>query len=391
MAIRSGVQNAILSSRSIARIALSSVAIFTLSVTTAHAHEVNVSFSTVGLVRDNLTVVMRFTAHDAISAVALDTDNDGDLSTDELEAGLPLFAEYLHEHTNVRADDQGIVWQRPSWYVTKLLPDGTPADVAVSNDPLAHLQVSVELSCPLESPPECVEFTANFLEKLPPRHRHVLQFELADRSEQALLTADSRSATFDSGHGVPWWRQVIEYTGLGIEHIFLGYDHIMFLVGLVVVGGRWQSIVKTVTAFTVAHSITLILAALQVVSISSRWVESGIALSIAYVAVENLIVKEPRHRWMLAFVFGLVHGFGFAGVLAETGLPRKNLVAALLAFNLGVEIGQLAIVAALFPIVLWLSRTPYHKPVVIGVSSVILLFGLGWFVQRAFDLSFMPI
>jgi hypothetical protein len=160
---------------------------------------------------------------------------------------------------------------------------------------------------------------------------------------------------------------------LGIEHIFLGYDHIMFLLALLLLGGRFWTLVKIVTAFTIAHSITLIAAALQWVSLPSRFIETGIALSIAYVAAENFWAKRADHRWIITFLFGLVHGFGFANVLTQLGLPSKGLVASLLAFNVGVEAGQVAIVSVLFP-----------------VSSVILAFGLGWAIERSFDLSFMP-
>ena len=115
--------------------------------------------------------------------------------------------------------------------------------------------------------------------------------------------------------------------------------------------------VKVVTAFTVAHSITLCLAALEIVRLPSQWIEAGIALSIVYVAVENFWLKRMDYRWMITFAFGLVHGFGFANVLRELGLPNASgLVASLFAFNAGVEIGQVAIVALVFPLIAWLSR-----------------------------------
>ena len=189
---------------------------------------------------------------------------------------------------------------------------------------------------------------------------------------------------------VSLWSQVGRFIWLGMEHIWIGYDHIMFLLALIVIGQRLAPLVKIVTAFTVAHSLTLILATLEWVVLPSRLVEASIALSIVYVAAENFWLRDARHRWILTFCFGFVHGFGFANVLRDLGLPSRGLVASLLAFNVGVEIGQVAIVAAAFPFILWSSRRPSHHRIVQGVSAVILLFGLGWLVERVLGASYMP-
>ena len=117
----------------------------------------------------------------------------------------------------------------------------------------------------------------------------------------------------------------------------------------------------------------------------------SVARSIAYVALENFRVNESRRRWIVAFLFGLVHGFGFATVLGELGLPTRAAVASLLAFNVGVEIGQVAIIAAALPLLLWLRASVHQRRIVRAASSVVLLFGIGWFVDRAFGLDFMPI
>jgi len=176
----------------------------------------------------------------------------------------------------------------------------------------------------------------------------------------------------------------------GIAHIFLGYDHLLFLLALIVVS-RFIELVKVVTAFTVAHTITLILAALQIVSLPARLIECGVALTIVYVAAENLWTKRTSHRWMLTFAFGLVHGFSFANVLRTLGLPATGLARSLLCFNLGVEIGQICIVAALWPLIWWLNRQPWDRRAKVGVSIAILLCGAVWFVERAFRLKLMPV
>ncbi|TMB25487.1 MAG: HupE/UreJ family protein [Deltaproteobacteria bacterium] len=175
-----------------------------------------------------------------------------------------------------------------------------------------------------------------------------------------------------------------------LEHIFTGYDHIAFLIGLLLLGGSFKELVQIVTAFTVAHSITLALATLAVVNPTSRVVEPLIAASIVYVAAENLWAlrrgtraKALRHRWMLTFAFGLVHGFGFATVLRELHLPRSGLAAALVTFNLGVEVGQLCIVAAAFPLLSRLRRARGFDPAgVRAASACVGALGLFWLVQR---------
>jgi hypothetical protein len=147
-------------------------------------------------------------------------------------------------------------------------------------------------------------------------------------------------------------------------------------------GGSFKSIIKIVTAFTVAHSITLALATLNLVSIPGRIVESGIALSIMYIAAENLFFKKFDRRWIVTFFFGLVHGFGFASALSEIHLSRNLLATALFSFNLGVEVGQVAIVALLLPVLWYLARQSYNALVIRCCSGVIFLLGSYWLWER---------
>jgi hydrogenase/urease accessory protein HupE len=169
----------------------------------------------------------------------------------------------------------------------------------------------------------------------------------------------------------------------GVEHILTGYDHLAFLVGLLLLGGRVRSLVTIITAFTVAHSITLCLAALRVVSLSPSFVEPAIALSIAYVGVENLFVADPSKRWRITFPFGLLHGFGFAGALMDLDLPRAQLPAALFGFNLGVELGQLGVLAVVLPVVLLARKNEWFRTRGVKVLSVgIAVAGVAWFIQR---------
>ena len=176
------------------------------------------------------------------------------------------------------------------------------------------------------------------------------------------------------------------YARLGVEHILTGIDHLLFLLGLLVACRRVRTVAAIVTCFTVAHSVTLALAALDVVTLSSRVVEPLIAATIVFVGVENLIRgDEPKGRWLLTFAFGLLHGLGFAGALKDIGLGASgtSIVGPLIAFNLGVEIGQLAVAVPLL-LLLWKLRTlpAFARHGAKTVSLIVAVVGLVWLAQR---------
>ncbi len=170
---------------------------------------------------------------------------------------------------------------------------------------------------------------------------------------------------------------------LGVEHILVGFDHILFVFALTLGGGRLGPLIGIVTAFTVAHSLTLGLAVLGFARPPGWIIEPLIAASIAYVAFENIFLdRAPSRRWLVSFLFGLVHGFGFAGALMEIDLPQDRLLSSLLLFNLGVETGQAMIIALLFPPLLWLSRFPWQRRAVTTISAVVLVAALGLLAER---------
>jgi hypothetical protein len=184
------------------------------------------------------------------------------------------------------------------------------------------------------------------------------------------------------------WEVARQYLALGFTHILpKGVDHILFVLGLFLLSVRPRPVLIQVTAFTIAHSITLALTMYGVVSLPSHVVEPLIALSIAYVAVENLFTNELKPwRLSLVFAFGLLHGMGFAGVLADLGLPRRDFVAALLSFNLGVEAGQLTVIAVAAGCLAWYRQRPwYHQRVVVPASLVIATVGVYWTITRVWS------
>ena len=180
-------------------------------------------------------------------------------------------------------------------------------------------------------------------------------------------------------------RVVWQYLRLGFTHIVPdGVDHVLFVLGLFLLGTTWRALLWQVSAFTLAHTLTLGLAAAGLVTIPARVVEPLIALSIAYVAVENLMLKELRPwRVALVFAFGLLHGLGFAGVLTELGLPRTQFLPALLAFNAGGEAGQLSVIATAAVLVGWWRTAPSFRPrVVVPASMTIAAVAIVWTIQR---------
>jgi len=238
---------------------------------------------------------------------------------------------------------------------------------------------------------------------LDPSHRGLLRIEVDGSSSSAVMAPDRAVQEFELAQA-SGWRTFTQFAGDGMHHILVGYDHMLFLISLLLPAvlvrreRRWQpvpslraallGVLAVVTAFTVSHSITLTLAALDIVGLPSRLVESGIALSVLLAAVNNIRPVITRRAWLLAFGFGLVHGFGFASVLADLGLPRGALTLALAGFNVGVELGQIAVVLAVVPVIYFLRNARFYRPgILVGGSSAIALIAGIWFLGRALGLG----
>jgi hydrogenase/urease accessory protein HupE len=237
-----------------------------------------------------------------------------------------------------------------------------------------------------------IVYRSTVLTDTDPAARQVVLIGEGDNAPQALLDAVNTSITLSAP--APSLRSTLErYLLTGIEHIFLGYDHIAFLIAVVLWARRLVPVIKIVTAFTIAHSITLSLAALDIVVIPSTVVEPAIAASIVYVAMENFFTCNIDDRWRVTFAFGLIHGFGFAGALREIGLPTNAIAPALAAFNIGVEVGQVVIVSIVVPALIAVDRLmagDRTKParaatLVYALSAVIGVIGSYWFITRVLD------
>jgi len=303
------------------------------------------------------------------------------------------------EITLARADVDGLPPERVADMVARGLDvrgDGAPCAAASDvGAPTENDGVLVRARFACARPPRRVAVELRLLDALPHGHRHIARAASAGGSVDDVLFRGHARLAFDAPAASPNGdgadapsagaraTSAAAFLRMGVEHILTGYDHLLFLFALVLVGGRVRSILAMVTAFTLAHSISLAVSVLGVWVPSPRLVEPLIALSIAYVGVENLVAGKNDGRWRVTFPFGLVHGFGFASALREIELPATKIPVALVSFNAGVELGQLAVLAAVLPIVLWLRTKPaFAGRGVALLSRGVVLAGLVWFAQR---------
>ena len=344
---------------------------------TAHAHQVNLSTARVELRPDRsvaVQVALKGSDADRLAGTQIyDAQRDlADPAKVATSAG-PIVA-YVNAHVGVAGADG------------KECARGAP-DVAPDGDGVI---VRITFSC--RDVAGALAYRSTVLTASDKSARQVVLIGAGENAPQALLD-DAHSTLTLSAPAPSVWSTMQRYLVTGIEHIFLGYDHIAFLVAIVLWARRLMPVIKVVTAFTIAHSITLSLAALRIVVIPSAIVEPAIAASIIVVAVENFFSRNVDGRWRVTFAFGLIHGFGFAGALQEMGLPANAVVPALAAFNIGVEIGQVAIVSIVVPVLILLDRlfaADRTKPVraaalVYVLSAVITVLGSYWLVTRVFE------
>jgi hypothetical protein len=289
---------------------------------------------------------------------AIDTDHDGAISPDEITDGRETVAGALLGGLTVSADGKACLGSLDRAWV-------------MEGDGGAVFQV--RYVCP--EIPGRLALAMPMLDGLPPGHRHMARLFHAGKAQVSVLDRAHPVWTLDAGGASSSLAMAWAMLKLGVEHILTGADHLVFLFGLILVGGRLRSLIGVVSAFTVAHSITLALAALSIFAPSPRLVEPAIALSIAYVGIENLFVHDASKRWRITFPFGLIHGFGFAGALREIALPRAQVPVALVSFNLGVEIGQLAVLAVALPLVLTVRRAPWFGDRGVKALSIAIAIG----------------
>ena len=362
----------------------------------AWAHKPSDSYLTLRAADGSSNIAIRWdiALRDLDYVLQLDRDGNGDLTWGEVRQ---------------RADDI----TRLATGRLALTAAGSPCNLVTAADLQldkhsdgTYAVLSLSAQCPTFGAPLKANYSLLF--DVDPSHRGLVQWIAPVREgkpsvAQALVFGTESAEQTLALTPASAWQTLRQYAADGVWHIWIGYDHILFLLSLLLPAvlirraGQWDpaptlrgsfvEVLKVVTAFTLAHSITLSLAAMQIISLPSRLVESVIAASVVVAALNNLRGTIDKRRWVMAFAFGLIHGFGFASVLADLGLPQGALVLALIGFNGGVEIGQLAIVAVFLPVAFWLRATRFYRVgVLTGGSLLVALLASWWLIQRVFDL-----
>jgi len=383
-----------------------------LLASAAQAHKPSDSYLSVSAQGSQLSGQWDIALRDLDFAIGLDADGDGTITWGELRARHADIAAYARARLLLKADGQACELSVGA----QLVDEHT--DGAYSVLPL-HWACPGRATGATGAAIRTLSLDYRLFADLDPQHRGLLKLSAAGNTRTAVFGPAAAQQEFELGQA-SGWQQFVGYAREGVWHIWIGFDHILFLLSLLLPAvlvwrkpdgprrglawGRaadWRpvpnaaqalwGVLRIVTAFTLAHSITLTLATLGVVSLPTRMVEATIAASVVVAALNNVFPLFTGRRWTVAFGFGLVHGFGFASVLADLGLPQGALALALVGFNLGVEAGQLAIVAVFLPLAYALRRTVLYRQGVriAGSLSIAALAGV-WFAERAFNLKLLP-
>lgn len=357
----------------------------------AYAHKPSDSYLILKVDGANVQGQWDIALRDLDFAIGLDGNGDGEITWGELRARHNAIAAYALPRLKIQDDKSRNCPTRATEFLVDNHSDGA----------YAVMRFAAECT----QPPTALELSYNLFFDVDPQHKGLLRLEYQGTTTTGIFSPDKSSQHFELTK-TTLLHQFLDYAREGVWHIWTGYDHIMFLLALLLPAvlvrphKRWEAVtkfrpafievLKIVTAFTLAHSITLSLATLGYVTLPTRWVESAIAASVVLAALNNIFPLFEGRRWMVAFFFGLIHGFGFASVLADLGLPQGALLLALVGFNLGVEAGQLAIVSAFLPLAYGLRKTGfYQRAIFIGGSLLITLLASVWLIERIFSLKIL--
>lgn len=308
-------------------------------------------------------------AGDVAHGAQIDPGDDGFLEPSELQNNWNRLGFYLDRRVEVFNDGERC---EPFEYKTSPAADPTNfwfLKAFQCEEPLGTIQIKNDAM---------LETTGGY--------RHFGRIQLGDQVHTTVF--NQQTPTFELAVAEPEEPSRVETMGRflweGVLHILLGWDHVLFVLGLVLVSRRLKTLMVVATGFTVSHSITLGLSALDVFTVPAHIVEPVIALSVAWIAIEAIVERDDaKTAYIATFLLGLVHGFGFSYVLRdEVGLPTDALLPALLSFNVGVELGQLGIIALIYPLRAWIRDRDWERRVIVGIAVLIAVVAMYWFVER---------
>lgn len=358
----------------------------------AFAHKSSDSYLRIDVEQARISGAWDIALRDLDFALALDADGDGELTWGEVRDARARISDYAFARLRLQADAASCAI--------------TPNDLLIdTHSDGAYAVLRFNAQCAQAA--EALSIDYQLLFELDAQHRGLVRLTSNGTTQSAVFAPDTHTQKLSLAAAIPF-SDFGSYVELGIEHIVSGIDHLLFLFALLLpavlrrVDNTWHSverlpaalidITKVVTAFTLAHSLTLALAVFGVVQLPSMLVESAIAISIIVAALNNVWPMFSEQRWTLAFAFGLMHGFGFSGALTDLGLAREQLASALVGFNLGVELAQLAFIALVVPTMFALRRrVPYVRTVLAPGSALIALMGTVWLFERSLDIRLLPL
>lgn len=381
--------------------------LFAALSTPASAHEYSASFTTLELAKAETAMTFSIDELSVIELVGGDSNQNGMLESEEMKAIQSTLESVISKMIILKINNeaqpasflemqQKMKGQVPQIEITISYPALSPSQPISLTDTLYQTEAKTNYVNLLT-----VEYgghtstaalsggsrnwsmivTENDYASFKEKTENIVNDEQSSSEEGAIDEESGDDAPTDSHTNTSGW---FSFLKLGMHHILFGFDHLLFLLTLLIVRQSFKQLALVITAFTIAHSITITLTVLGWIQLPSMFVEAVIALSICYVALENIFRKEIRHRSILTFVFGLIHGMGFAGILLEMNLLKGALALNLASFNIGIEIIQLAIVALLLPILTLMHRWKHARMAVVSVSGFAFVLGTIWLVQRLF-------
>jgi hydrogenase/urease accessory protein HupE len=355
----------------------------------ADAHAYSATYSTLEFYKSKTELTYALDDLSVIELVGGDTNHDGTLDSGEFAEVDQKLLSVLQSNLVVKINGESAAWPQ------------------IESFGMYRKRAIMKVSFPAVAASESIQLTDQlYLNDTASNYVNLMTIYYGAQKSTAALSGNNRTWTqqmtendfagLQSGDTSPQQQQPEEEASsskmngwfsffvLGMNHILSGYDHLLFLFSLLIARQTFKQYAGTITAFTIAHSITLALTVTGVIHISSRIVEPAIALSICYVALDNLIRKKVSYRWVLTFFFGLIHGMGFADILAEMNIPKSELAVDLISFNVGIETVQVIIVALLLPALALLYRWKHSRHVAVACSAAALILGGLWLVERVF-------